>query len=144
MWQRIQTLYFALATIMLTVLAFGNVGSIITPDAPVEDIRYLSKLPYAILIILSLALNLVSTFSWKHRALQIRLGGAGIVLLLALQIWLGVDYFTLSKEFVFKWTAIFPIIAAVSDLFAMKGVLADEMLVRSASRLRSSKRTSKK
>ena len=144
MWQRIQTLYFALSTILLTILAFGNVGSIITVDAPVENVKYLAKLPYAILILLSLALNLVATFSWKRRSLQIRLGGASIVLLLALQIWLGVDYFTLSKEFVFKWTAIFPIFAAIFDLLAMKGVLADEMLVRSASRLRSAKRKSTK
>lgn len=140
MWQRIQTLYFALSTILLAVLTFGDVGSIITADAPVEQVKYISKLPYAILIILGLALNLVATFSWKRRSLQIRLGGASIVILLALQIWLGVDYFTLGKEFVFKWTAIFPIFAAVFDLLAMKGVLADEMLVKSASRLRASKR----
>ncbi len=140
MWQRIQTLYFALAAGLLIALTFGNVGTIYTPDAPIEDIRYISKLPYAILIILSLAANLVALFSWSRRSLQIRLAGAAATLLLALQIWLIVDYFTMGEGFVFRWTAILPAFAFVFDLLAIKGVLADELLVQSAGRLRSSKR----
>ena len=141
MWQRIQTLYFALICAILVALVFGNVGYIYSADAPEAlGVRYISKLPYAILIFLALAANAVSLFSGGHRSLQIRLAGASAVLLLALQIWLAIDYFTLSKEFVFRWTAILPIIAFIFELLAMKGIYADEMLVRSASRLRATKR----
>ncbi len=143
MWQRIQTLYYALAVGILIALTFGAVGTIYTADASPENVRYLEKLPYAILIILSLAANLIALFSWSRRSLQIRLSGASAVLLLALQIWIGVDYFTTGEGFVFKWTCILPAFAFIFDILAMKGVLADELLVRSASRLRSSKRKKK-
>ena len=141
MWQRIQTLYFALICAILITLAFGNAGYVYSVDSPEpEGIRYISKLPYAILIFLSLAANAVALFSWGHRSLQIRLAGASAILLLALQVWIAIDYFTISKEFVFRWTAILPIFAFIFELLAMKGVYADEILVRSASRLRASKR----
>lgn len=144
MWQRVQTLYFAISTALLLVLTFGTAGSIITPDAPVEDIRYISRLPYAILIIASLAGNAVSLFCWGHRPLQLKLGTICCILLLGLQIWIGVDYFTMDKAFVFKWTAIFPLIAAIFDILAIRGVTADELLVRSSSRLRAAKRQTNK
>ncbi|MGM9787920.1 MAG: DUF4293 domain-containing protein [Candidatus Cryptobacteroides sp.] len=141
MWQRIQTLYFALICAILLTLVFGNAGYIYSVDAPEPvGVRYISKLPYAIFISLSLAANVVALFSWGHRSLQIRLAGASAVLLLALQVWIAVDYFTISREFVFRWTAILPIFAFIFELLAMKGVYADEMLVRSASRLRANKR----
>lgn len=140
MWQRVQTLYFAIATGILVALAFSNVGYIYTAGAPVEGVRYIAKLPYAILIFISLAANAIATVSWGHRSLQIRLAGGSSVLLLALQIWLAVDYFNTPDEFVFRWTAILPIFAFILDILAMRGVLADELLVRNSSRLRSTKR----
>ena len=62
------------------------------------------------------------------------------VLLLALQAWIGVDYFTLGKEFVFSWTAILPIFAFICEVLAIRGIYADELLVKNASRLRAAKR----
>ena len=50
MWQRIQTLYFAIITGILLALAFGNVGVDYSDPATIEGVRYISKLPYAILI----------------------------------------------------------------------------------------------
>lgn len=139
MWQRIQTLYFAIAVALLSALVFGNVAHIIGPEGETGAVKYLSKLPYAILIILSYAANIIALFSWAHRSLQMRLASGSSVLLLALQIWIVYDYFTMDKSFVFVWTAIFPLICLILNLMAMKGIYADELLVRSASRLRSSK-----
>ncbi len=139
MWQRVQTLYFAIASILLAVLVFGNVA-VIYEGGEEEGIRYISKLPYAILIFTSLAMNLICTFGWKNRSLQIRLAGAALVLELALQVWLAVDYFKQPEMVVFRWTAVLPIAALFFDILAMRGVYADELLVRSASRLRSAKR----
>lgn len=140
MWQRIQTLYFAIITGILLALTFGNVGVDYSDLATIESVRYISKLPYAILIFISLAANVVALFSWGHRPIQIRLAGGSAVLLLALQVWIGVDYFTLGKEFVFSWTAILPIFAFICEVLAIKGIYADELLVKNASRLRAAKR----
>lgn len=143
MWQRVQTLWFAIATVLLAVLTFSDVA-VVYEDGVAEGVRYISKLPYAILIFTSLALNLVCTFGWKWRSLQIRLAGAALVLELALQVWLAVDYFSQPDAVVFKWTVLFPIVAFFFDILAMRGVYADELLVRSSSRLRSAKRKSHK
>lgn len=140
MWQRIQTLYFAIITGILLALTFGNVGVDYSDPTTIESVRYISKLPYAILIFISLAANVVALFSWGHRPIQIRLAGGSAVLLLALQVWIGVDYFTLGKEFVFSWTAILPIFASICEVLAIRGIYADELLVKNASRLRASKR----
>lgn len=140
MWQRIQTLYFAIVTGILLALVFGNVGVDYSDPATIEGVRYISKLPYAILIFISLAANVVALFSWGHRPIQIRLAGGSAVLLLALQAWIGVDYFTLGKEFVFSWTAILPIFAFICEVLAIRGIYADELLVKNASRLRAAKR----
>ena len=105
-----------------------------------EAIRYTEYLPYAVLCRLALACALVSLFAWGRRSLQIRLGGAAAVLMLALQVWLAVGYFRLPEAYVVRWTAVFPLIALFFDILAMRGVYADELLVRSSSRLRSAKR----
>ena len=137
MWQRVQTLYFAIVSAILLTLVFGNAGVDYSDPQTIEKVRYISKLPYAIFIFISLVANIIALFSWGHRSLQIRAAAGSAVLILALQIWLAV------KEFVFSWTAILPIIAFVFEILAIKGVFADELLVRSASRLRAAKRKNK-
>ena len=140
MWQRIQTLYFAIIVALLAALALGNVATIIVPGSEPESVAYLAKPSYAVLIIVALLANLISLFSWGHRSLQIRLAGLAAVVVAALQIWLAVDYFTMGEQVVFKWTIIFPLIALIFEILAIRGIYADELLVRSASRLRAAKR----
>ena len=62
------------------------------------------------------------------------------IITIAFQIWLAVDYFTMGEQMVFKWTIIFPLIALIFEILAIRGIYADELLVRSASRLRAAKR----
>ena len=140
MWQRVQTLYFAIVVALLAALALGNVATIIVPGSEPENVAYMAKPSYAVLIIVALLANLISLFSWGHRSLQIRLAGLAAVVVAALQIWLTVDYFTMGEQVVFKWTIIFPIVALIFEVLAIRGIYADELLVRSASRLRSAKR----
>ena len=59
---------------------------------------------------------------------------------LALQAWLAVDYFTAAEGLVFRVTAVFPIVAVILDLLAARKIYADQLLVESMSRLRSSRR----
>ena len=140
MWQRVQTLYFAIVVALLAALALGNVATIIVPGSKPENVAYMAKPSYAVLIIVALLANLIALFSWGHRSLQIRLAGLAAVVVAALQIWLTVDYFTMGEQVVFKWTIIFPIVALIFEVLAIRGIYADELLVRSASRLRSAKR----
>ena len=140
MWQRVQTLYFAIVVALLAALALGNVATIIVPGSEPESVAYMAKPSYAVLIIVALLANLISLFSWGHRGLQIRLASLAAVVVGALQIWLAVDYFTMGEQMVFKWTIIFPIVALIFEVLAIRGIYADELLVRSASRLRSAKR----
>ena len=48
------------------------------------------------------------------------------LVLLAFQIWLGVDYFRHMKEMVFSITAVFPAICMVLDILASRNILLDE------------------
>ena len=62
------------------------------------------------------------------------------IITLALQVWLAVDYFTAAEGLRFHLTVLFPLAAVVCDLLAAKNIFSDELMVRSASRLRSSKK----
>ncbi|MBR6456979.1 MAG: DUF4293 domain-containing protein [Bacteroidales bacterium] len=141
MWQRVQTLYFAVAAGLMAALLCTDFARV--PGSE-EAMRYAEYLPYAVLSGLALACTLVALFAWSRRSLQIRLGGAAAVVLLALQVWLAVGYFKLPQEYVVRWTAVFPLIALIFDILALRGVYADELLVRSSSRLRSAKRKQNK
>ena len=66
------------------------------------------------------------------------------IVLLAFQIWIGVNYFFPPEEvennIVFSFTAIFPVIAAILDVLAARNIMLDEAMVQSASRLRSARK----
>ena len=131
MWQRIQTLYLILATGLVAALFFCTKAG---------DITYTEYWPYAILLIVIAFLQVMATTTWKHRIFQMRTASLAAIILIGLQAWLVVDFITTHNDPVFHVTAVFPIVAAILDFLAARSILADEMLVRSASRLRSAKR----
>jgi len=131
MWQRVQTLYLAIATALVAVLFFADKA---------EGVRYTAYLPYLILLIIITALNLLALTTWRIRIFQMRTATLSALITLALQIWLAVDYFTTGSSLVFRVTAVFPLVAVIFDVLAIRGILADELVVRSASRLRSAKK----
>jgi len=134
MWQRIQTLYLLLATGLVAALFFCTKAG---------DITYTEYWPYAILLILIAFLQVMATTTWKHRVFQMRTATLSAIILVALQIWLAVDFFRTHNDPVFSITAVFPIVAAILDFLAARNILADEMMVRSADRLRAAKRKKK-
>lgn len=131
MWQRVQTLYLAIATVLVAVLFFADKA---------EGVRYISYLPYLILLIVITLLNLLALTTWRIRIFQMRTATLAALITLALQVWLAVDYFTADKSLVFHVTAVFPLVAVIFDVLGIRGIMADELVVRSASRLRSAKR----
>ena len=131
MWQRVQTLYLLLATGLVVALLFSTKAG---------DIPYTEYWPYAVLIILTSFLQVMALTTYKHRIFQMRTAVLSAIILVGLQIWLAVDFFKTHNDPIFHVTAIFPIVATILDFLAVRGILADELLVRSASRLRAAKR----
>lgn len=143
MWQRIQTLYLAVATALLTSMFFCKFATILGPDGVEISIKYFEKVPYLVLLAVALAGNVFSLFAFKIRIPQMRVATVAALILLAFQIWIIVDVVRGWNEMVFSVTALFPLVAMVLDILAARSIMLDEAMVQSASRLRASKRRRK-
>lgn len=131
MWQRVQTLYIALSTALMASLFFCEKSA---------GISYISYVPYLVLLIVITLLDLLALGSYKFRIFQFRTMILSALITLGLAGWLLVDYILTDSVTPFRWTAIFPIAAIILDWMAARNIWADELIVRSASRLRSAKR----
>lgn len=140
MWQRIQTLYLAIATVLVGSLFFSKVATVVGPEGEDLAIMYHEKVIYLLFTIMVFAANAIALVSFRARNIQMRLSVISALLLIAFQIWLGVDFLAHRKDLVFSFTAVFPLIAAILDLLAARNIFLDEAMVQAASRLRSSRR----
>lgn len=131
MWQRIQTLYIFIATALIAAMFFCK---------KTADLDIIAYTPYLVLLIIITLFNIIALSTYKHRILQMRTCVMSALISLALQIWLGVDYFTAGSDTVFYITVLFPLAAIVCSLLAAKNIFSDELMVRSSSRLRSRKK----
>lgn len=131
MWQRVQTLYLAISTVLIGLLFFCDKA---------EGVSFTAYWPYLVLIILITLLNILALTTWKIRIFQVRTTVLAALLTLALQAWLVADFIITGNDPLFHVPALFPIVAVILDIMAARGIWADELMVRSASRLRSSKR----
>lgn len=136
MWQRVQTLYLAVATALIAVLLWGNAAAA-TGDDGMTFIRYTAiARPYMLILLIILALvNVTALLSFKVRILQMRLAVVAGLIALGIQVWLGIIYFT-SPGYVFRWTVIFPLVICVLDFLGARGAFQDQLVVESATRLR--------
>ena len=131
MWQRIQTLYLLLATGLVVSLFFCMKAG---------DIPFTDYWPYLVLLIVTGFLQVMALTTYKHRIFQMRTSVLSAIILVGLQGWLVYDFIATHNDPVFHVTAVFPIVAVILDSLAARSILADEMLVRSADRLRAAKR----
>jgi len=131
MWQRVQTLYLALSTALIAALFFCDKA---------DGVSFTSYWPYLVLIILITLLNLLALTTYKIRIFQVRTAVLAALLTLALQAWLVVDFIVTGNDPLFHVPALFPLVAVILDVLAARGIWADELMVRSSSRLRSSHR----
>ena len=122
MWQRIQTLYLAVALGLLVAMFWH-----------VNDLWWL------ILLGTACFMQVVAVLAYKFRLFQMRTAIIAALMLLGLQVWMAVVYLTGDKS-AFNITAVFPVVAAILDGLAARSIFSDELIVRSSSRLRSSKR----
>ena len=141
MWQRVQTLYIAIATALIAVLFFCNMAARYDADGHVtEYFSYTSFVPYLILTIVLTLLGLLSLTTFKVRIFQMRTAGLAAILALAFQVWLVMDFIFTGDTRVFRFTAIFPIISSIFFYLAARAILSDQLLVESASHLRRTRR----
>ena len=144
MWQRLQTLYLCLATGLVVALFFSVKAFTLGPGGVhAVELTYVKYTPYLILLILITILQLLAVFTFNARVFQMRTAVLAAILMIALQAWIGVDYFTADKEWIFKFTAVFPLVAAIMNFIAARYILRDQLLVESVSHLRSRKKNHK-
>lgn len=136
MWQRVQTLYLGIATILVISMFFSRFATIPGPEGSVETVGYHEYVPYLLFLIMLTAANLIALGAFKVRMLQMRVCILASILLLAFQIWLGIDIIRHRSEMSFSFTAVFPAVAMILDLMAARNIFLDEAMVQAASRLR--------
>jgi hypothetical protein len=141
MWQRVQTLYLMIASALVVALFFSIKAFVFGPDGThAQEFRYIAYTPYLILLIVVALLQVIALTTFKVRVLQMRTAVLSALILVALQGWLAVDFFTADKSVVFRWTAVFPLVAALLDVWAARAIFRDQLLVESLSSLRKRRR----
>jgi hypothetical protein len=144
MWQRIQTLYLALACGIVAALFFVPLAVAIGTGGATENIYFTDNVYFLCLLIAIALANFTALILFKHRGIQIRVAVVACLLLLGFQIWLLAKYFNAPDGVVFKFTAILPLVASALDALAVRRIMADELLVQSYSRLRTNKKNRKR
>ena len=145
MWQRIQTLYLAVSTSLLFSLFFSDALSVTAPDG-LHHVTYLGfHKPYCgILLGILFAMTVLALVTFKVRILQMRLATLAGLVALGMTGWLAYFYFTAPENVAFKWTVIFPLVAAICDFLAARGCFQDQLMVESAYRIRESRKRDRK
>lgn len=141
MWQRIQTLYLAIATGLVASLFFSNIATIIGPGGEEIGIRYYEKSSFLVLMIMMLAAHVCAVFSYKSWALQSRVSMIACLLAAGFQIWLGIDMFRFRNEMAFNITGVFPIACSILDILAARAAMIDQFTL---SAIGSAKKAKKK
>ena len=105
-----------------------------------KHIFYFCPVLMTVLVIVT-ALVFVDIWLYKRRALQMRMASFCMILLVAWYIVYGAIFFHLYCTVMLPighphWTAAFPAAALILLYLAFRGILKDEMLVRSLDRLR--------
>lgn len=140
MWQRVQTLYFGVATLLIAALFWCDVAKIAGPDGAVEYVGFTQKSIYKIWIIILTVLQVLSLFGFKWRMKQFRVVIVTAIMCIGFQGWLVYDYIICQGSMTYSWTALFPFVAAVLDFMGARNILSDEALVQSMNRLRKSRK----
>ena len=149
MIQRIQSVYLLAVMILMIICMCNPIGSIIANTNEISTFTNLCiTMPdgshdyapwalFAILLIVSV-LSLVTIFLFKKRMLQIRLIIFSSVMLIGYYLALVAYIFMLADETTFSasWTICLPFISIILNWLAIRGIGADEALVKAYDRLR--------
>ena len=149
MIQRIQSVYLLVVTILMIICMCSPVGSIIANTQEISEFGNLCiTLPdgtkdyatwalFTILLVASI-LSFGTIFLFKKRMLQIRLTIFNSILLIGYYLTLIAYIFMLAEDTTFSasWTICLPFVAIILNWLAIRGIGADEALVKAYDRLR--------
>ena len=149
MIQRIQSVYLLVVTILMVICMCSPIGSIITNANEISELGNLcitfpdgtkDYYPWALFVILLVvaALSFVTIFLFKKRMLQICLTIFSSVVLIGYYLALVAYLFMLAEDTTFSasWTICLPFAALILNWLAIRGIGADEALVKAYDRLR--------
>jgi hypothetical protein len=154
MIQRMQTIYFLIAALLIGSLLFVPFVEIVSVmgeayrfdsggfySEGVQNPKMLfGSFPIILLCIISIILIMTTIFQYRYRTRQIIFSKWIILILLALlaiicfDIWRCINLVPGSHEL--KIYILFPIIAVVLIYMAIKAIIKDEKLLKSANRIR--------
>ena len=149
MIQRIQSVYLLVVTILMVICMCSPIGSIITNANEISELGNLcitfpdgtkDYSPWALFVILLVvaALSFVTIFLFKKRMLQIRLTIFSSVMLIGYYLALVAYIFMLAENTTFSasWSVCLPLVGIILNWLAIRGIGADEALVKAYDRLR--------
>lgn len=155
MIQRIQTVYLFLVFLLALLFLFFPKGTLdmdgmvyiikswgIALEEGVEKPDYSHFLGIVSLVMpfIIMILSTYTTFIYKNRLLQIKLGKINIflhvILVVSTFFYLDVIKKSFSGEFTYGVAVVFPLLAMIFLLLANRAIRKDEELIRSADRLR--------
>lgn len=151
MLQRIQTVYLLLITVCAVWCLCAPVGHFHQNGmgvaelynlwlAPVDGARNFSPWAMFLLLFLTAVSSSVAVFLYKRRMLQVRLAVFGGLFLVGYYIVLIAFVYLfksrLEADFTVNWTVAFPAVALILEYLAFRGIMKDELIVRSLDRLR--------
>jgi drug/metabolite transporter (DMT)-like permease len=139
MIQRIQTIYLLLATIASIVMGLAPLGTIINKETMDQSLfGGQQALPILILGVLCGCIAFGSIFLFKNRKLQlnlVRLNAVLVGVFIAICIYYLV-FNSITKIDLPRPGIVFPLFALFFNILGMRGIIADEKLIKSMDRLR--------
>lgn len=154
MIQRIQTLYLVFATVLAALIIGPAIASLIGAQQEVyvltmngiyqvvgEKQELIERtVPLMLLLFFIPALNLFTIFLFKKRKIQMRLTMFNLVLMVGAMGLIAYYLFyakrNLEADIYFSYRLVFPLLAAIFNFLAYRGILKDELLIKSYDRLR--------
>ena len=149
MIQRIQSVYLLVVSILMVICMCNPVGSIIASTNEISEFGNLfitlpdgtkDYAPWALFVILLVVavLAFVTIFLFKKRMLQIRLTIFSSVMLIGYYLAVVAYIFMLAEKTSFtpSWTICLPFVGIILNWLAIRGIGADEALVKAYDRLR--------
>lgn len=152
MIQRIQTLYLLLTTICMSVALCTPAGEFFKDGLPVGEMGNLricwegaTNGDYSIwalflILILTVMVSFLGIFLFRHRMLQIRFCiFSGLLIIgyyLAFAAFVYVTKSAHDVDFTISWTRALPAVGLILDYLAFRGIMRDELMIRSLDRLR--------
>lgn len=149
MIQRIQSVYLLIVTILMVICLCNPVGTIISENKEISEFGNLfislpdgtkDYAPWALFVILLLVAILAfgTIFLFKKRMLQIRITIFSTILLIGYYLTFIAYIFMLAENTTFSasWSVCLPLVGIILNWLAIRGIGADEALVKAYDRLR--------